>query len=172
MISASQQYPYDAKTRPVIEHDLQLLLDGYVAVADPPLSILYAELLNLYPDAKVIVTIRDKEAWIKSMFLVIKTANPMLAGFLFFWLPSVRWLPRLVTALTNLFFQKYGVPMTDWETCMTTWERHHSQLEQLVPKDKLFYFNVKDGWEPLCKVSMAWTSGIRCMLTVATLPRH
>jgi hypothetical protein len=33
-----------------------MLLEGYVAVADPPLSLLCPELLELYPDAKVIVT--------------------------------------------------------------------------------------------------------------------
>jgi hypothetical protein len=56
MIRAAGSYPYDASTRHSILRELQMLLEGYVAVADPPLSLLCPELLELYPDAKVIVT--------------------------------------------------------------------------------------------------------------------
>lgn len=152
MISAAGQYPYDVSTRIAVQKDLSQLLDGYVAVADPPLSILYAELLQMYPDAKVIVTTRDRETWVKSMLDIIKTSQPALAGFLFFWLPSVRWLPRFAAALTNLFYQKHGVEMKNPQTCMAVWDRHKTQLEETVPNGQLFYFNVKDGWDPLCQV--------------------
>jgi hypothetical protein len=87
------------------------------------------------------------------MLDIVKTSQPALAGFLFFWLRSVRWLPRLAAALTNVFYQKYGVKMTDKETCLIVWEKHYAQLEEVVPAGKLVYFNVKEGWEPLCKVS-------------------
>lgn len=42
-------------------------LDGYAAVTDAPANGLIPELLELYPDAKVICTVRDVEAWVKSM---------------------------------------------------------------------------------------------------------
>lgn len=56
VIKAAGEYPYDATTKRQILAELEALLEGYVAVADPPLSILYPELLELFPDAKVIVT--------------------------------------------------------------------------------------------------------------------
>lgn len=31
------------------------------------------------------------------------------------------------------------------------WERHQEWLEEIVPKGQLFFYDVKDGWEPLCK---------------------
>lgn len=34
---------------------------------------------------------------------------------------------------------------------MVTWDRHHAHIEEVVPKEKLVYYSVKDGWEPLCK---------------------
>ena len=34
---------------------------------------------------------------------------------------------------------------------MMIWDRHHAWLEENVPKEKLVYFDVRDGWEPLCK---------------------
>jgi hypothetical protein len=150
---AAKLYPYDDITRPQVEQELRDLLDGYVATADPPLSVLSSELLRLYPNAKVIVTVRDREPWTVSMLKVIKTSQPRLAGLLFFWIPSVRWLPRFADAVGNVFTTKFGVEMHDAEDCVVTWDRHIEQLERIVPKEQLFYFNVKEGWEPLCKVS-------------------
>lgn len=85
------------------------------------------------------------------MLVVIKAANPALAGFIFFWVPSARYLPRIVKSLTHIFYQRYGVKLVDAESANTVWDRHLAWLEEIVPKDKLVYFNVKDGWEPLCK---------------------
>ncbi|CZT25722.1 uncharacterized protein RCC_11391 [Ramularia collo-cygni] len=151
MIKAAGKYPYDAATKQSILAELETLLDGYVAVADPPLSLLYPELLELYPDAKVIVTIRDHDSWAKSMTDMFKTTGPVLVGRIFFWLPSVRWLPSLHISLTHIFFQKHGIEMVDKQTCLAAWEKHHAQLEETVPPDQLIYFNVKDGWKPLCE---------------------
>jgi hypothetical protein len=32
-----------------------------------------------------------------------------------------------------------------------TFNRHIEQLKKTVPPERLFFFDVKDGWEPLCK---------------------
>ena len=32
------------------------------------------------------------------------------------------------------------------------WERHVKYLKRVVPEHRLFFFDVKEGWEPLCKV--------------------
>lgn len=29
---------------------------------------------------------------------------------------------------------------------------HEDYVRRVVPKGRLFFFNVKDGWEPLCKI--------------------
>lgn len=34
---------------------------------------------------------------------------------------------------------------------MLVWKRHTAWLEEIVPKEKLFFVDMKDGWEPLCK---------------------
>lgn len=91
---------------------------------------------------------------------------PWYLGMVFFWLPSVRWLPEMLVALTNIFVQKFGIRITDKETCLATWREHLIQLEAIVPAKQLFYFNVKDGWEPLCDVSFMHFFGLvdRCVL--------
>jgi hypothetical protein len=32
------------------------------------------------------------------------------------------------------------------------WDRHIAYLKQTVPEDRLIFFDVKDGWAPLCTV--------------------
>jgi hypothetical protein len=31
-------------------------------------------------------------------------------------------------------------------------ELHEDYIRRVVPPERLFFFNVKDGWEPLCKI--------------------
>ncbi|KAK4499143.1 hypothetical protein PRZ48_009655 [Zasmidium cellare] len=126
-------------------------LDGYVATNDPPLTLLVPELMEMYPNAKVICTVRERDSWVKSFLKVVKTAQPTLAGFIFFWVPSMRYLPRLAKSLTHLFYERFGVIVKDAESAIAIWDRHHAWLEEVVPREKLVYYNVKDGWEPLCR---------------------
>ncbi|KAF2171682.1 hypothetical protein M409DRAFT_17919 [Zasmidium cellare ATCC 36951] len=127
------------------------ILDGYVATNDPPLTLLVPELMQMYPDAKVICTVRERDSWVKSFLMIVKTAQPTLAGFIFFWVPSMRYLPRLSKALTHIFYERFGVVVRDTETAITVYDGHHAWLQEIVPKEKLVYYNVKDGWEPLCR---------------------
>jgi len=32
------------------------------------------------------------------------------------------------------------------------YERHIEHLKKVVPKEKLFFYDVRDGWEPLCAI--------------------
>ncbi len=43
------------------------LLDGYEAMVDWPGSYYYRELMEAFPDAKVLLSVRDGDAWAKSM---------------------------------------------------------------------------------------------------------
>ena len=117
-----------------------------------PLTQLVPELMELYPEAKVIVTTRDKESWATSIALSVKLVKPWLQYFLFFWLGGqFNYLPKLWTTFTAIFEQTYGRSVFTREDACKVYDTHHAWLEEIVPKDKLLYFSVKEGWEPLCK---------------------
>ena len=44
-----------------------------------------------------------------------------------------------------------GTAIQNKTDAYVVYDVHHAWLEEVVPKDKLFYFNIKDGWAPLCK---------------------
>ena len=151
-IDVLQKRPYrSAQEKQQALNRMAKRLDGYIATADPPLSQLIPELMELYPEAKVICTERDMDTWAESMALVAKMVRPRLFRFILFWTPNARHLPRLWGHLSGIFDERYGRRTQTKEDSVAVWERHHAWLEEIVPKGKLFYVNVKDGWDPLCK---------------------
>ncbi|KAJ4413536.1 hypothetical protein N0V82_008474 [Gnomoniopsis sp. IMI 355080] len=140
----------------MLQQNLAEALDGYIATTDGPGMNFVPELMRLYPDAKVLCSIRDEDEWVKSW-------NPMNEGTLAWYLDIVllplmaplRHLPRYMTALTRPDGRWQEMfHLTDEEKRASgkyVWERHMENLKRDVPKDKLVFYDVKDGWEPLCR---------------------
>jgi len=128
-------------------------LEGFVAVADSP-SNMYAEvLMELYPDAKIIVTTRDEEKWWQSIAPVFKgSQKTSYTNLLLFWVPGLRhWGSYVDLCIHGRWGELYYLngEMRPGPYC---YSRHYEYLERVVPKDKLHYYDVKSGWGPLCKI--------------------
>ena len=123
----------------------QTLFHDFDATVDAPACFYYQELMQEFPDAKVVLTVRESEPWHKSWALVNRTVN------------RFRPLARLIPKFRNLFrfadpffAQKISVDPQDPETCIRAFEAHNAAVQQLVPADRLLVFRVTDGWAPLC----------------------
>lgn len=151
-IKVLQKRPYRSEAdRQEVLKLISTTLDGYVVTADPPLTLLIPELMELYPDAVVICSTREVEAWARSMETIAKLVKPMTQRFIFFWVKNVRWLPKMWDLLPSIFNEVHGGQMRTVAEAKSVLEKHHRWLEEIVPKDKLFYADVKDGWAPLCR---------------------
>ena len=126
-------------------------LDGYVATIDPPLTWLIPELTELYPDALIICTTRDEGSWSKSMVRIESALHPRLFSLVFFWIHSLRYFGGLCRAMYRVSDSIYGPTAITERGMRQRFRHHHKRLEQLVPKEKLIYLSVKDGWGPLCR---------------------
>ena len=135
-----------APQKKYIEYLLSDTLDGYVATVDAPAIMLTPELMATYPEAIVIVTTRDPKSWWKSMELV----NDMMGGWWIPWLvlfiPKLQVYGRWKNAIGALGYWRTGEVMLNAGSI----ERHEQQLREVVPPGKLFWYNVKEGWAPLC----------------------
>lgn len=123
-------------------------LDGYAAATDAPPTGLVPELMELYPDAKVICTVRNAESWEKSIGIVISASTMRFLRFVLFPVPSMRFFVDYFNCLRVVWTRLYAdaEPPT-----RVTYNRHIAWLKEVVPEDRLVFFDVKDGWEPLCK---------------------
>lgn len=142
------RFPMKTETdREPVRETIRGLLDGYAAMADQPAAIFTPELLELYPDAMVICTVRDPDSWVRSMGHMADHATARFLRLFLLPLPSVRHFPAYIDAIRPCFIHIYGErePFTT-----QTYHRHIEWLKNVVPEDKLVFFNVKDGWPPLC----------------------
>ena len=125
---------------------------GYGACLDFPSCNYYKELMDYYPDAKVILTVRDAESWVKSWNVL---NNQILKSFTFRFLAKI---PRTSFKLQKDIHNKmilgpdgaFQGAKSDKER-MKKFEEWNKSVIQYVPKDRLLVFQVKEGWDPLCK---------------------
>ncbi|OGM40584.1 NAD dependent epimerase/dehydratase [Aspergillus bombycis] len=127
---------------------LEETLDGYAAITDVPGSQLVPELLELYPDAMVICTVRDPEAWFKSYMQVRDLATLWFLPAVLLPLPGMRHFVEWISLFPKQRRRLYGEP----ESMADIYHRHIAWLKEVVPQDRLVFFDVREGWEPLCKV--------------------
>jgi hypothetical protein len=141
--------PQTPSDKSLITSILHERLDGYVAVTDSPCNGLVEELLELYPNALVICTVRDPDAWVKSMDTVANAATLWFLRYVLYILPTMRFFPDYVEQLRAQWVELYGQPEP---ATRLHWDRHVEYLKRVVPEDRLVWFDVKEGWEPLCRV--------------------
>ena len=122
------------------------------AVVDIPGNFFWEEILQAFPDCKVILSERDEDAWIKSL------VNHMEV----FW-EAVTSISRMVTYVLSPTRRKMHIILechreallgsrNPKSTCVfrKRYRAHNHYVKSIVSPDKLLVYNVKQGWKPLC----------------------
>jgi len=134
------------------------LYDGYEATVDFPCYPWYKEHMKRYPDAKVILSLRPFEDWYTSFSSTIwKAQNPppeQQAAMA----ERVASDPRLQKVMKVMDFAKVAIihdhfqdRFADKEYMENVFNDHNEEVKNYVPADKLLVYDVREGWEPLCK---------------------
>lgn len=125
------------------EMDWQWLFSQYEATVDFPACSYYRELMQAFPEAKVVLTLREPDRWFDS-FLTLQQTTDQFRVFRF--MPRARQFLDFVDLLLPKVF---GDPR-DRARSIEVFNRHNQQVQQEVPPERLLVFRVQDGWEPLC----------------------
>jgi Sulfotransferase domain len=140
---------------------LQEIVDPFESTIDWPGSYHYRTLAELYPDAKVLLSVRTGESWARSM-------QETIWGMLF----GGGLLDHITAAHTDVD-PKYRVFI---ELCREMWlhggiegglipngsaataeqlaaahDRYNDQVIATIPAERLLVWKPADGWEPLCE---------------------
>jgi hypothetical protein len=114
--------------------------------------------MKRYPDAKVILTVRDFDSWYKSVDSTVFRAGPqtpgeklkMLSKLLF--KARARKVVKVIKWFKKVFFaERLQGNFGDKEFAKKFWEDHLADVKASVPEDKLLVYDVREGWGPLCK---------------------
>lgn len=136
---------------------------GYRACVDWPASTFYREMMEQFPDAKVLLTVRDAERWHAS---VVSSIFPPAAWYLHdrawydrlamwcsrFTLPTM--LP-IVSMIDRVVWTGHfgGVDLRTEQgkqVAIAEYERHVAEVRRVVPPERLVEFHASQGWAPLC----------------------
>lgn len=133
--------------RHIVLDTLRNRFDGYAGVTDQPASVFITELLDLYPNVIVICTVRDPTIWEHNITRVSNTASAWFLRLLLLPLPGLRHFVGYVNLLRRAFVHLYG---ERGPPNISAYYRHIEWLREVVPEERLFFVDVKDGWGPLC----------------------
>lgn len=129
--------------------DFREFFSEYQATTDFPACAYYRELMEAFPDAKVIVTVRDPSDWHRScMQTVYRFSHGWPAYVLWLYLPFVRRRLNMIQSIWDVYF---GGQFSNAEITKARFIAHIEQVKSIVPANKLLIFNVAEGWEPLCR---------------------
>lgn len=135
------------------------VLDGYRSTQDWPASHFWREQAAAYPDAKVILTVRDPHRWYLSMQQLIANGPgrelpadlPEAASAVF--RSMARLDPVMERIVGATFGEGYSLRkgMPEEEVAVAAFHRHVATVKESLPADRLLVFDVREGWEPLCR---------------------
>lgn len=130
---------------------------GYSATTDLPTALYVEEIAEQYPDCKFILTTRSSsEVWFRSWDVLTRSiSQPARFGTLF---PTprkigyyMRWLFAVVNKDDTYLNVPFPLPNQIKRQSIASYEEHNRKVRSVIPPEKLLEFNVKEGWEPLCK---------------------
>ncbi|KAJ4420400.1 hypothetical protein N0V82_004389 [Gnomoniopsis sp. IMI 355080] len=129
------------------------LLGEYRATTDSPGCFFSVELMEAYPEAKVVLVERDLDKWFKSFSTTIMV---------------VQWPNFGLRCLLNLMHYKFGRLMDPYirlsravwlanskeeqaTTAKEIYKAHYAEVRAKANPGQLLEYKLGDGWEPLCE---------------------
>ena len=120
--------------------DWDAIFGNYVATVDFPASSYWKELAEAYPDAKILLSIRDAQRWVQSAQETIfsKQLETLYGG--------TKW-GRMVEATIN---DRLGCDLNNREALIAAFDKHNTAVRNAFGSERLLEYEVKEGWAPLC----------------------
>lgn len=123
--------------------DWDELFRGYRATTDWPACNLWRELAAHFPEAKVILTERDPDAWYRSVMSTIYPSSSASRD-------SAEHADRWEWAELVVWGRVFDDRMDDEDHVIGRYLAHNQAVRDEVSPDRLLVYRPGDGWEPLC----------------------
>ncbi len=125
--------------------DWDHMFRSYKSTVEWPGVTFFDEIIPQYPDARVILTLRDPKSWYESAqntifeALELSAHNPD---------PGKRESQSLTRRL--ILDHTFGGRYSEKEYVLEVYRKHIQHVVEMVPRERLLQFDVRDGWKPLC----------------------
>lgn len=132
------------------------ILEGSRSTVDWPGGYFYRQLLDSFPDSKVLLSVRDPERWEPSFRETI--VDMCFGESLIRLLSSARahvdskWR-RYLEFVERMFWSEQGTFAGGHSpsALIEAFVAHNEEVKRVVPAERLLVWEVSDGWAPLCE---------------------
>ena len=120
------------------------VFEGYLSSVDWPAAAFYKEQMNRYPDARVILTVRDPESWYRSVSETIYAFSKLMSPRWLLWVKRFRQMRRLT--YEAIWDGTFDSRFEDRDHAIRVFNEHIEAVRNHVPPDRLLVFDVREGW--------------------------
>jgi Sulfotransferase domain len=130
---------------------------GHGCTVDWPGGYFYRELMEAYPEAKVLLSVRDPQKWERSFRETIvglrhgESLMRLLASARGevdpHWKRYLALVDRMFWGPQGTFAEGYSEP----QQLIEQMTRHNEEVQRVVPSERLLVWDVTEGWGPLCE---------------------
>ncbi|KAJ7374127.1 hypothetical protein OS493_009464 [Desmophyllum pertusum] len=142
------------------------MFKGVDAITDVPAAVWFEEISDAFPEAKVILTVRDsEEAWLRSWqehLRMIKELWPFYLRVLLHIAPSRRKTHHFFMTVHHAISGSVNPEAS--ALYRAKYRQHNARVQAVIPAERLLIYNVKQGWKPLCEF-------LRCDVPSTPFPR-
>lgn len=133
--------------------DWREALEGYESTIDWPGCTFYEQMMETWPDAAVLLNVRDPEAWYQSCLKTIHAAKAAAAKGEMGGGTEEPPPPEVMMMISRLIwdgtFEGFERFAEDKAHALEVFERHNQQVRERVPADRLLVYEIGQGWGPL-----------------------
>jgi hypothetical protein len=128
--------------------DFDRMFRKFGSAVDYPVCNFWKELAAHYPEAKIVLSVRDPEGWYRSTRDTIYAARTMAPKYMRRLIPTTRWYVDWTDTVMwdGIFEGRFD----DKDFAIKVFEQHIETVKAEADPDRLLVFNVAEGWEPLC----------------------
>ena len=151
-----EKYIYWERIERGEEMDPEELFGGYKSIVDYPGCVFYKELAAYYPEAKIVLNVRDPEKWWQSSFETTFNARPNFRQILYMLIrmpfsKKLRNTLKVVKMNTRQIYDDFfDGKRNDKAYAISVFHKHVEAVKAHFPDEQVLVYNVKEGWEPLC----------------------
>jgi len=121
--------------------DWDKIFNGYTATVDNPGCNYWKQLADHYPQAKVILTVRDADKWFDSTNETIHSVE--FANF-------IKNSP-FGEMVQKTVWDTMGNRMQDRDHMINFFENRNAAIIDTIAADRLLVYRIAEGWQPLCE---------------------
>ena len=108
----------------------------------------FEEILEAFPDCKVILSVREEDSWIESAVHQFDSLYASRSKIVSMLSPTARKMHYVFDSFLNAAIGSCNTKST--YVIRKRYRMHNHRVKSIVLADKLLVYNVKEEWKPLC----------------------